>query len=63
MHPAKSTVEYLKNINFQGLIYIIASDAFKSVLKKEGFQLKDGVCKLNNLNVITINYLFHYLYF
>ncbi|KAI9589054.1 glycerol-3-phosphate phosphatase [Glossina fuscipes] len=42
MHPAKSTVEYLKNINFQGLIYIIASDAFKSVLRKEGFQLKDG---------------------
>uniref|UniRef100_A0A1A9W8Z4 Uncharacterized protein n=1 Tax=Glossina brevipalpis TaxID=37001 RepID=A0A1A9W8Z4_9MUSC len=42
MHPAKSAAEYLKSINFQGLIYTIASDAFKSVLRKEGFQLKDG---------------------
>ncbi|XP_030387092.1 pyridoxal phosphate phosphatase [Scaptodrosophila lebanonensis] len=41
-HPAQSIVEYLRRIKFDGLIYIIASEPFKSVLRKAGFQLLDG---------------------
>ncbi|XP_017055366.1 chronophin [Drosophila ficusphila] len=41
-HPAQSIVSYLRNISFQGLIYIIASQPFKAVLREAGFQLIDG---------------------
>ncbi|KAH8262250.1 hypothetical protein KR026_009333, partial [Drosophila bipectinata] len=41
-HPAQSTVNYLRGINFQGLIYIIASPPYKAVLREAGFQLIDG---------------------
>ncbi|XP_023299808.2 phosphoglycolate phosphatase 1A, chloroplastic isoform X1 [Lucilia cuprina] len=42
MHPAKSIVEYLNNIKFKGLIYIIASEEFKNVLKRAGYELLEG---------------------
>jgi len=42
-HPAQSIINYLRGINFQGLIYIIASPPFKAVLREAGFQLLDGV--------------------
>ncbi|EDX02470.1 chronophin [Drosophila yakuba] len=41
-HPARSVVSYLQSIKFQGLIYIIASQQFKAVLREAGFQLLDG---------------------
>ncbi|KAH8287720.1 hypothetical protein KR054_011848, partial [Drosophila jambulina] len=41
-HPAQSIVEYLQRIKFEGLIYIIASQPFKAVLRAAGFQLLDG---------------------
>ncbi|KAH8303406.1 hypothetical protein KR059_009895, partial [Drosophila kikkawai] len=41
-HPAQSIVEYLQRIKFEGLIYIIASQPFKAVLREAGFQLLDG---------------------
>eukprot|EP00099_Drosophila_melanogaster_P006830 NP_001259467.1 uncharacterized protein Dmel_CG15739, isoform B [Drosophila melanogaster] len=41
-HPAKSIVSYLQSIKFEGLIYIIASQSFKTVLREAGFQLLDG---------------------
>ncbi|XP_043659721.1 chronophin [Drosophila teissieri] len=41
-HPAQSVVSYLQSIQFQGLIYIIASQQFKAVLREAGFQLLDG---------------------
>ncbi|XP_032308844.1 chronophin [Drosophila ananassae] len=41
-HPSQNTVDYLRQINFQGLIYIIASPPFKAVLREAGFQLIDG---------------------
>ncbi|XP_017086098.1 pyridoxal phosphate phosphatase-like [Drosophila eugracilis] len=41
-HPAKSIVAYLRGIDFQGLIYVIASPSFKTVLCEAGFQLLDG---------------------
>lgn len=41
-HPAQSIINYLRGINFQGLIYIIASPPFKAVLREAGFQLLDG---------------------
>ncbi|EDV45991.1 pyridoxal phosphate phosphatase [Drosophila erecta] len=41
-HPAQSIVSYLQSIKFQGLIYIIASQQFKAVLREAGFQLLDG---------------------
>lgn len=47
-HPAQSIVEYLQSIKFEGLIYIIASQPFKAVLREAGFQLLDGVSDLSS---------------
>ncbi|XP_016995236.2 chronophin [Drosophila takahashii] len=41
-HPAQSIVNYLRGIKFEGLIYIIATQPFKAVLREAGFQLLDG---------------------
>ncbi|XP_067639553.1 chronophin [Eurosta solidaginis] len=42
VHPAKSIVEYLRNIEFEGLIYVIATEAVKDVIREAGFQITDG---------------------
>ena len=42
-HPAQTLVYYLRSIQFDGLIYIIATPQFKAVLREAGFQLIDGV--------------------
>ncbi|XP_075156963.1 glycerol-3-phosphate phosphatase isoform X2 [Haematobia irritans] len=42
MHPSKSIAEYLKSIQFEGLIYAIASESFKSLLRSAGFTVIDG---------------------
>lgn len=44
-HPAKTMVHYLRSIQFDGLIYIIATANFKAHLTEAGFQLIDGVSK------------------
>lgn len=44
-HPAKTMVHYLRSIQFDGLIYIIATANFKAHLTDAGFQLIDGVSK------------------
>ncbi|SPP88733.1 pyridoxal phosphate phosphatase [Drosophila guanche] len=41
-HPAQSIVLYLRDIQFEGLIYVIASAPFKAVLREAGYQLLDG---------------------
>lgn len=38
LHPAESIAVYLKEINFQGVIYLIASPPFRAVLEGKGFQ-------------------------
>jgi ribonucleotide monophosphatase NagD (HAD superfamily) len=47
LHPARNIVNYLKRIEFEGLIYCIGSTVFKDVLKAAGFQLIDGVSTEN----------------
>ncbi|XP_058819557.1 uncharacterized protein LOC131682228 [Topomyia yanbarensis] len=42
IHPAVSVVRYLKSTNFEGLIYCIATETFKSILREAGFELLDG---------------------
>ncbi|XP_065365930.1 chronophin [Calliphora vicina] len=42
MHPAKSIVEYLNSIKFEGLIYVLASEEFKNVLRRAGYKILDG---------------------
>jgi farnesyl diphosphate phosphatase len=43
LHPARNIVNYLRKIQFEGLIYCIASTIFKDELKNAGFELIDGV--------------------
>ncbi|XP_053698065.1 uncharacterized protein LOC128745103 [Sabethes cyaneus] len=42
VHPALSVVRHFRSINFQGLIYCIATEMFKTVLRDAGFELLDG---------------------
>ncbi|XP_013115800.1 glycerol-3-phosphate phosphatase [Stomoxys calcitrans] len=42
IHPGKSIAEYLTSIKFEGLIYAIASNSIKDLLRNEGFQVKEG---------------------
>lgn len=57
LQPAVTTVEYLKSIDFQGPIYLLAGDAFREHLEDAGFQCltmvkeEEMVFKLNNLMV------------
>ncbi|XP_017853108.1 pyridoxal phosphate phosphatase [Drosophila busckii] len=41
-HPARTLVYYLRSIQFEGPIYIIASPPFKQLVRDAGFQLIDG---------------------
>ncbi|XP_034489673.1 pyridoxal phosphate phosphatase [Drosophila innubila] len=41
-HPAQTLIYYLRSINFDGLIYIIATPKFKALLRDAGYQLIDG---------------------
>lgn len=43
IHPAQSIVEYLKQIDFEGLIYCLASSSFKDHLRNAGYELLEGV--------------------
>lgn len=47
VHPAAATVAYLKKRNFTGNIYVLASDAFKTVLEEAGFDCLSMVIKIN----------------
>ncbi|XP_055842719.1 uncharacterized protein LOC129909670 [Episyrphus balteatus] len=42
IHPAQSIADYLKEIEFEGLIYCIASGPFKKTLRSAGFEVTDG---------------------
>ncbi|XP_065083324.1 uncharacterized protein LOC135705502 [Ochlerotatus camptorhynchus] len=42
VHPALAIVRHLKSIDFQGLIYCMATAPFKTVLTDAGFKLIDG---------------------
>ncbi|XP_053678169.1 uncharacterized protein LOC128728566 [Anopheles nili] len=42
IHPARSVVQYLRRCNFDGLIYCLGTEHFKSTLRQAGFQLIDG---------------------
>ncbi|XP_037937563.1 glycerol-3-phosphate phosphatase-like [Teleopsis dalmanni] len=42
INPAKSVVEYLKDIKFNGLIYVIAGTTFKNYFKDAGLKYIDG---------------------
>ncbi|XP_012161137.1 phosphoglycolate phosphatase 2 isoform X2 [Ceratitis capitata] len=39
VHPAQTISDHLKSIQFDGLIYCVTSEAFKAVLREEGFQV------------------------
>lgn len=42
IHPAVAVARHLKSIDFQGLIYCMATAPFKTVLTNAGFKLIDG---------------------
>lgn len=57
IHPAQTISEYLKQINFKGLIYCLATNAFRDHLRNAGFELLDVVRKiieLLNINIQSI---------
>ncbi|KAH8361218.1 hypothetical protein KR200_003784, partial [Drosophila serrata] len=41
VHPAQTICDHLKSINFEGLIYCLATPPFRQVLKDAGFQLTE----------------------
>ncbi|KXJ81038.1 hypothetical protein RP20_CCG022004 [Aedes albopictus] len=43
VHPALTTVRYLKAINMQDAVYCIATEVFKDYLRNEGYVVLDGV--------------------
>lgn len=45
VHPAQTIVEFLKQIEFKGLIYCLASGSFKDHLRNAGYELLDGVSR------------------
>ncbi|XP_067639552.1 uncharacterized protein [Eurosta solidaginis] len=42
VHPAQTICNHLKSIQFNGLIFCLATDVFKTVLRDAGFNLVDG---------------------
>ncbi|XP_062547734.1 uncharacterized protein LOC134213123 [Armigeres subalbatus] len=42
IHPALAIVQHLKSLDFQGLIYCLATQSFKNVLVNAGFELIEG---------------------
>uniref|UniRef100_A0A182Y6A7 Uncharacterized protein n=2 Tax=Anopheles stephensi TaxID=30069 RepID=A0A182Y6A7_ANOST len=42
IHPAKIVIQYLREIKFDALCYVIGSTNFKNYLKEAGFQVLDG---------------------
>lgn len=46
MHPGIAAVDYLKQNNFSGLIYMIGSESLKQIIEKEGYEVFDGVRKV-----------------
>lgn len=46
-HPAQTLIYYLRSINFDGLIYIIATPKIKAMLRDAGYQLIDGVSQFH----------------
>lgn len=42
IHPAQAIVRHLKSIHFQGLIFCLATQPFKTVLINAGFELIEG---------------------
>lgn len=42
IHPAMAIVRHLKSIDFEGMIYCLATTPFKTVLTQAGFNLIDG---------------------
>ena len=51
VHPAKTISEYLKNMNFNGLIYCLTSTHFQNYLKNEGFNVYDEVGILSIIKI------------
>ncbi|XP_016981627.1 4-nitrophenylphosphatase [Drosophila rhopaloa] len=49
VHPAQTICDHLKSINFQGLIYCLATPPFKKVLEDAGFRMT----KENGTGIIT----------
>lgn len=43
VHPALTTVKYLKSVGMQDAVYCIATEVFKDYLRNAGFQVLDGV--------------------
>ncbi|KAL9692428.1 hypothetical protein quinque_005488 [Culex quinquefasciatus] len=42
VHPALTTVKYLKSVGMQDAVYCIATEVFKDYLRNAGFQVLDG---------------------
>lgn len=43
LHPGTAAVDYLKQNNFKGTIYMIGSANLKKVITEAGFDLVEGV--------------------
>ncbi|CAD7090533.1 unnamed protein product [Hermetia illucens] len=46
VHPVRSIITYLRQIEFDGLIYCMATEAFKDSLRSAGFKVIDGPNKI-----------------
>lgn len=45
IHPGTAAVEYLKQTNFKGLIYLIGSPTLKDLIESAGYEVHTGVGK------------------
>lgn len=43
VHPAQTICDHLKSIQFDGLIFCLTSEVFKSLLRDAGFKLVEEV--------------------
>lgn len=48
VHPALTTVHYLKSIRMRDAVYCIGTEVFKDYLRKAGFKVLDGVREKRN---------------
>nr|XP_036222442.1 phosphoglycolate phosphatase 2 isoform X1 [Bactrocera oleae] len=57
VHPAQTICDHLKSIQFDGLIFCLTSDAFKSLLREAGFNVVEDVLgyveTLEDLRAVT----------
>lgn len=65
VHPALTTVRYLKAINMTDAVYCVATEVFKDYLRNEQYTVLDGVCSfacvLNHRDLTMLPFPFNSL--